>query len=52
MSLSPQETAHDDIHPDDAKALHIADGETVRLGIQTGAVEVPANISLESIPAI
>ena len=33
------------IHPDDARELQIADGETVRLVTKTGAVEVPAEYS-------
>jgi formate dehydrogenase len=35
------------IHPDDAAALGIADGESVVIRSKTGAVEVPATVSDE-----
>lgn len=35
------------IHPDDAAALGVVDGETVRVATQAGATEVEAEISEE-----
>lgn len=40
------------IHPDDAAAAGVADGETVQVTSEAGSIEVPAEVSDEMMPGV
>ncbi|MBU0988284.1 MAG: hypothetical protein KKH68_13635, partial [Proteobacteria bacterium] len=49
---SEQKTGYVEIHPEDARALAVKDGETVKLTTRRGEIEVPARISQKVKPGL